>query len=172
MAIAGGGGPVNLVLLGPTVPSMDSPSRVLHASSMPSLNSASVTRLLRALRAFASVSTFGYTGAPGLTRRRFVCAGVALRQRLRSHQTLCLRWLSGRAPFGGCARLRWRACNSGIALRASRPIAALPSRRTSVLARRARGRACWGLTLRSTGPAGTCFDLRSPSARRAGYLDR
>jgi hypothetical protein len=28
------------------------------------------------------------------------------------------------------------------------------------------------LTLRSTGPAGTCLDLRSPSARRAGYLYR
>jgi hypothetical protein len=29
-----------------------------------------------------------------------------------------------------------------------------------------------GLTLRSTGPAGTCLDLRSASARRAGYLYR
>ncbi len=28
------------------------------------------------------------------------------------------------------------------------------------------------LTLRSTGPAGSCLDLRSPSARRAGYLAR
>jgi hypothetical protein len=28
------------------------------------------------------------------------------------------------------------------------------------------------LTLRSTGPAGTCFDLRSASRRRAGYLRR
>jgi hypothetical protein len=28
------------------------------------------------------------------------------------------------------------------------------------------------LTLRSTGPAGSCFDLRSRSARRAGYLQR
>jgi hypothetical protein len=28
------------------------------------------------------------------------------------------------------------------------------------------------LTLRSTGPAGTCFDLRSASRRRAGYLER
>lgn len=28
------------------------------------------------------------------------------------------------------------------------------------------------LTLRSTGPAGSCFDLWSPSARRAGYLQR
>jgi hypothetical protein len=105
---------------------------------MPSLNSASVTRLLRALRAFVSASTSGYTGAPGLTRQRFVRAGGALRQRLRSHQILCLRWLSGRAPFGHCARLCWRARNSGVALRASRPIAALPSRRTSVLAHRAR----------------------------------
>ena len=28
------------------------------------------------------------------------------------------------------------------------------------------------LTLWSTGPAGTCFDLRSASRRRAGYLER
>ena len=29
-----------------------------------------------------------------------------------------------------------------------------------------------GLTLRSTGRAGTCLDRRHPSARRAGYLER
>jgi hypothetical protein len=36
----------------------------------------------------------------------------------------------------------------------------------------ARRKAISALTLRSTGPAGTWFDLRSASRRRAGYLQR
>jgi hypothetical protein len=126
-------------------------------SSMPSMNSASVTRLLRALRAFSSASAYGYTGAPALPGQRFVRAADALRQCLRSHHPLCLRSLSGRAPCNHSAWLRWRASNPGDALRARKPIAA-----SAIVPRvvvRARGCARWGLTTRSTGPAGTCFDL-------------
>jgi hypothetical protein len=151
---------------------MNSASLIRQASSTPSTNRASRARLLRALRAFASTFAFGYTGAPGLPRQRFVRTAAAFHQRLRSHQPLCLRSRSDRAPVRHCGWLRWRACNPSIALRASRSIVALLSRHASVLAHRARGRAHWGLTLRSTGPAGTCFDLRSASARRAGYLYR
>jgi hypothetical protein len=47
-----------------------------------------------------------------------------------------------------------------------------PSRSSWLRRGKLQKRVLWGLTTRSTGHAGTFFHLRSPSARRAGYLNR
>jgi hypothetical protein len=128
---------------------------------------------LLALRALASDSTLGYTGAPDLPPQRF---GRAT-DRAPSVATLPLTLVASLI-------IRSRALFSHVGLSYGRA-RMLPPRFVSARPRAAsvivpylgrwqsgHSRASRGLTLRSTGRAGTCFHLRSPSARRAGYLDR
>jgi len=128
---------------------------------------------LRALRAFATASTHGCPGAPDLPRQRF----VRTTDRAPSVAPLALARVASltvgsRAPFsymnGLCGRARMPAPHFVPA----RLIAALAIAPCLGHWQSGPSRARWGLTLRSTGRAGTCFDLWSPSARRAGYLAR
>jgi len=74
--------------------------------------------------------------------------------------------------FSGCA-----AISSGMAMTQFRRLPVSKpswpwSVAMSIAASSARPPNLWRLTFRSTGRAGTCFDLRRASRRRAGYLQR
>jgi hypothetical protein len=147
---------------------MSSASSALHASSMPSMNSASVT-------AFCAPSVPSRSLPLLATRARLIshasasCAQVVRSASAHTHINPCA-FAHGRdarlsvIPHGYVGALPIRASRVAPAGQARNRLL----RRTSALV--VRGRARWGLTLRSTGPAGTCFDLRSASRRRAGYL--
>ena len=97
-----------------------------------------------------------------------------------------VRSVSDYAPISPCAFARCPVARHPVAshrLRGALPVRALhfvradqsqqqlPCR-ASVVRHWIYSRMRWGLTQRSTGRAGTRFDLRSPSAQRAGYLAR
>jgi len=121
---------------------------------------------LRALRALATDSTRGYTGAHDLPRQRFVRAT----DRAPSVATLTLTLVASltvrsRAPFRYLGLRHGRARMPAPRFVRARPIAASailpclgPWQSVPLHAR-------WGLTLRSTGRAGTCLLARE---RRCG----
>jgi len=128
---------------------------------------------LRALRALATDSTHSYPGAPDLPQQRFVRAT----DRAPSVDLLALDLVASlagrsRAPFSPINCLRGRALRRTPRFVPARPIAALAIVPCRGHRQSSPSRARWGLTQRSTGRAGTCLDLRPPSARRAGYLAR
>jgi hypothetical protein len=110
-------------------------------------------------------------GAPCLcpSHHLFSTAGPAWFQ---PQLPISLQWhrhFAGCAPHDGIRRLpplampRYRRARPSSRLVA---ICSVPSVITVLLP------TAFGLTFRSTGPAGTCLDLRSASRRRAGYLQR
>jgi len=127
----------------------------------------------RALRALATDSTHGCPGARDLPHLRFVrAADRAPSVTLLAPDLVASLTGRSRAPYSDidwlCGRARLRTPRFVPA----RPITALaivPCRGPRQPGPR---RARWGLTQRSTGRAGTRLDLRSPSRRRAGYLQR
>jgi hypothetical protein len=152
---------------------MNSASPAPEAASMRSMNRTSVTRFLRALCALALASRFGGNGRAwsptSVLRARRRCAPPVT--------TLTSTLVPSLAVWSRAIQYSHNGCVGALPTPASRfvPVGQSRhplSRRGSVLGPWVRCRARWGLTLRSTGPAGTCFDLRSASARRAGYLAR
>ena len=162
------------------MPSMNSASRA-HSSSLRwprnlrfgHLIRSRPIRRLRALPALATNSSHGCPGAPDLPHQRFVRAT----DRAPSVASLALNLVASltvrsRARLSYINWLRGRARLRTPRFVPARPIAALAIVRCRGTRQPCSSRARWGLTLRSTGRAGTRLDLRRAARRRAGYLQR
>ena len=150
-----------------TLSSVVSSSKVPHAAALPGgaslLPQHSATRLLHAFARIGGGRAVLVPFPPSVQHRRargrnrncrYRCSGIAT--------SLAVR----HTMASGACRLSLRRVIVAHGPFRSVALCSVPSVISVLLA------TAFGLTFRSTGSAGTCLDLRSPSARRAGYLQR